>query len=275
MIKFNIFGESHGEAIGVVIENLPSGIEIDNDFIMSEMKRRQGGNGLTTPRVESDIPEIISGVFNGKTTGTPLCAIIKNTNKISEDYSKQKNIPRPSHADFAASIRYNGFNDYRGGGHFSGRLTAPLVFAGAIAKTILRKKNIFVGSHISKIMDIEDEKFDSLNISKEVFDKISESSIAVINDDVANKMISKIKESAENKTSVGGVVETAIIGMPCGVGDPDNSIEGIISNNIFKIPAVKGIEFGLGFSFSDKYGHEVNDQLQYKNGEISLCRIIH
>lgn len=270
MIKYNVFGESHGKAVGIVIENLPSGIEINEDFILREMKRRQGiGKGITTSRKEDDIPEILSGVFEGKTTGTPLCAIIKNSNTISKDYSKLKTVPRPSHADFVALKRYSGYNDYRGGGHFSGRLTAPLVFAGAIAKTILKEKNIFVGSHILKIMDIEDEKFDYLKVNKELFDKIKENLIETINSDISQEMILKIQDAFKNKTSVGGIIETAIIGLPCGIGSPDDSIEGVISKNFFKIPAVKGIEFGLGFEFANKYGHEVNDQMEYENDEIN------
>lgn len=270
MIKYSVFGESHGEAVGIVIENLPSGIEIDYEFILSEMKRRQGmGKGITTSRKEDDIPEILSGAFNGKTTGTPLCAVIKNSNVISKDYSKLKTVPRPSHADLAALKRYNGYNDYRGGGHFSGRLTAPLVFAGALAKCILKEKNIYVGSHILQIMDIRDEEFDYLNVNKEVFEKIKQNQISVIKSDTAEKMIAKIQGAFKEKTSVGGIIETAVTGMPCGIGSPDYSIESIISKNFFKIPAVKGIEFGLGFDFADKYGHQVNDQLEYKDGKIN------
>ena len=266
--EYTIFGESHGEAIGVVIENLPSGIEIDNDFILREMKRRQAKKGgLTTPRIESDVPEILSGVFEGKTTGTPLCAIIINDNTRSKDY--EKDLLRPSHADYTGNVRYKGFNDYRGGGHFSGRLTAPLVFAGAVAKLILKKKGIYVGTHILQTGNVKDDKFDEKMLSKEYFEAIAKKDFAVINDEKGEEMKALIQKAREELTSVGGIIECAVIGMPVGVGSPDkDNLEGVISKNIFRVPAVKGIEFGLGFGFADAYGHEVNDEFCINDGKI-------
>ena len=156
-MRYTIFGESHGPAIGVVLEGVPSGVILDMDFIRAELKRRAPGqNALSTARKEADEPEILSGVFEGRTTGTPLCAVIRNTDTRSKDYAQLQNLPRPSHADYAGSVRYKGYNDYRGGGHFSGRLTAPLVFAGALAKLILKEKGIEIAAHISILGGVED-----------------------------------------------------------------------------------------------------------------------
>ncbi len=266
--EYTIFGESHGEAIGVVIENLPSGISIDNDFILSEMTRRQAKKGgLTTPRIESDIPEILSGVFDGKTTGTPLCAIIRNDNTRSKDYNND--LLRPSHADYTGLVRYDGFNDYRGGGHFSGRLTAPLVFAGAVAKLVLKEKGIFVGAHILQIGNVKDDGFDEKMLSAEYFGTLSKKDFTVINDEKGEEMKSLIQKAREELTSVGGIIECAVIGMPAGMGSPDkDNLEGVISRNVFRVPAVKGIEFGLGFGFANAYAHEVNDAFCINNGKI-------
>ncbi len=266
--EYTIFGESHGEAIGVVIENLPSGIEIDNDFILSEMSRRQAKKGgLTTPRIESDIPEILSGVFEGKTTGTPLCAIIRNDNTRSNDYNGD--LLRPSHADYTGKVRYKGFNDYRGGGHFSGRLTAPLVFAGAVAKLILKKKGIYVGAHILQTGDVKDTTFSKDTLTKEAFSEIAKKDFSVIDDKKGEEMKALIQKAREDLTSVGGIIECAVIGLPAGVGSPDkDNLEGVISKNIFRVPAVKGIEFGLGFGFANAYAHEVNDEICIEDGKI-------
>ncbi len=269
-LEYTVFGESHGPAVGVVVENLPSGIPIDESFISREMNRRRAkGDGLSTPRVEADVPRILSGVFEGKTTGTPLCAVIQNGNTRSGDYDRTKNLARPSHADFTGFVRYKGCNDYRGGGHFSGRLTAPLVFAGAVAKLALREKGIFVGAHILQLGAEKDQSFTEESLTENAFEALAEKDFTVLDDNAGERMKAIIQEARRNLTSVGGIIQCAIIGMPCGVGSPDkDNLEGIIARNIFRVPAVKGIEFGLGFGFASAYGHEVNDEMRMENGEI-------
>ena len=182
-LRYSIFGESHGPGIGVVLEGLPSGLVVDMDFIESEMNRRRAKKGgLSTPRLEEDRPEIISGVFEGRTTGTPLCAMIRNENTISSDYTRTMNLARPSHADYTGRVRYGGYNDYRGGGHFSGRLTAPLVFAGAIAKLWLAEQGVRVGGHILRIGSVEDDSFDLVNVSPDQFDEIAARTLPTISE---------------------------------------------------------------------------------------------
>ena len=269
-LEYTVFGESHGPAVGVVVENLPSGIPIDESFISREMNRRRAkGDGLSTPRVEADVPRILSGVFEGKTTGTPICAVIQNGNTRSGDYDRTKNLARPSHADFTGFVRYKGCNDYRGGGHFSGRLTAPLVFAGAVAKLALRDKGIFVGAHILQVGTEKDQPFTADSLAESAFEALAQKDFTVLDDNVGERMKAIIQEARMNLTSVGGIIQCAVIGMPCGVGSPDkDNLEGMIARNIFRVPAVKGIEFGLGFGFASAYGHEVNDEMRMENGEV-------
>ena len=268
-LRYSIFGESHGPAIGVVIENLPSGIPVDIEFINSELDRRRAKKGgLSTPRLESDLPEIVSGVFEGFTTGTPLCAIIRNGNTRSGDYSRTKDLARPSHADYTGRIRYGGFNDYRGGGHFSGRLTAPMVFAGAVAKLWLKEKGIFVGGHILRVGEAEDLPFDPVHIVPADFQKIASRTLPTISEEAGKAMEAIIQQARMEQTSVGGIVQCAVTGLPAEIGSPDESLEGIIAKNIFSVPAVKGLEFGLGFGFGSAYGHEVNDPMRMENGRV-------
>lgn len=269
-LRYSIFGESHGPAIGVVVENLPSGIPMDMDFITHELDRRRARKGgLSTSRLEGDVPEILSGVFEGKTTGTPLCAVIRNENTRSQDYTRTKDLARPSHADFTGFVRYAGCNDYRGGGHFSGRLTAPLVFAGAVAKLCLREKGITVGGHILQLAEQRDTPFDPTDISPDLLARIAAKDFSVIDDAAGERMKELIQSARMSRTSVGGIVQCAITGMPVGIGSPGrDSIESLIARNIFAVPAVKGIEFGLGFGFASTRGHEVNDQMGLKDGRI-------
>lgn len=268
--KISVFGESHSEAIGVTIDGLPSGILVDLDEIDFEMKRRAPGNDkFSTPRKEADKPKILCGLFNGKTTGTPLCAIIENTNIKSKDYDEIKNLMRPSHSDYTGHIRYNGFNDYRGGGHFSGRLTAPIVFAGSIAKQILKTKGIFIGSHIASVKNVNDDLFDSVNLQKELLDSLLKKPFPTISDAACEKMQNEIMLAKENKNSVGGVVECGVIGIKAGVGSPIFcSVESVISSFLFSVPAVKGVEFGAGFSFSKMIGLDANDEFYIDNGVV-------
>ena len=264
-IKVSIFGESHGNAIGINIDGLPSGFEINMDKILLEMERRAPGkNQLSTSRKEADLPEILSGFFEGKTTGTPLCAIIRNSDTRSKDYAKTKDFMRPGHADFTGYERYSGFNDYRGGGHFSGRITAPLVFAGAICKQILEEKGIFIGAHISSIKDIEDENFNSTNISKEDLLELRNKELPLINTSLEEKMKHTIMQAKYDGDSVGGTIECAVVGIKPGVGNPFfDSVESTLAHLMFSVPAVKGIEFGKGFDMTKLFGSEANDEYYY------------
>lgn len=269
-IKISIFGESHGNAIGINIDGLPSGFEIDMEKIKIEMKRRAPGkNNLSTTRDEEDIPEILSGYFEGKTTGTPLCAIIRNKDTKSKDYSKIKDIPRPSHADYSGSVKYLGFNDYRGGGHFSGRITAPLVFAGAICKQILEKKGIVIGAHILSIKDKKDDKFNYTDISKDTLLSLRNKDLPLLNERIDGEIRECILQAKSEGDSVGGVIECATIGIEAGIGAPFfDSVESTLSHLLFSIPAVKGVEFGSGFEITTLFGSEANDEYYYKDGGI-------
>lgn len=269
-IKLSIFGESHGSAVGINIDGLPSGIKLDMDCITNEMARRAPGrSALSTPRLEKDEFQILSGYFNGRTTGTPLCAIIFNMDKHSGDYEKTKNFMRPSHGDYTGFIKYSGFNDYRGGGHFSGRITAPLVFAGAICRQILNSKDIFIGSHIISIGKINDDHFNMADINTDTIKHLNESNFPVLNNEVQNKMQEEILKAKGEKDSVGGVVETAVINLPPGIGEPFfDSIESTLSHLLFSIPAVKGVEFGAGFEIASMKGSEANDEYYMDGNKV-------
>lgn len=269
-IKYSIFGESHGNSIGIIIDGLPSGIELDIEEINREMRRRAPGkNKFSTARNEKDEFQIQSGYFNNRTTGTPLCITIKNSDQHSKDYEKTKSLLRPSHADYTGFIKYEGFNDYRGGGHFSGRLTAPIVFAGAVAKQILKKKGIIIGSHIKSIGTVEDNYFDSVNIKKELLEELSKKEFPTIDEEKALKMKEEILKCKEELDSIGGIVECAILNLPAGIGSPFfNSVESILSSLMFSIPAVKGVEFGAGFNISRMKGSQANDEFFIENDNI-------
>ena len=269
-IKLSIFGESHGNAIGITIDGLPAGFSIDMDKIMMEMARRAPGkSSLSTPRKESDIPEILSGYFEGKTTGTPLCAIIRNSNTKSKDYSKLKDVMRPGHADYTGAVRYKGFNDYRGGGHFSGRITAPLVFAGAICKQILEVKGIIISAHINSIGKIKDCSFLERDISDELLNSFKEKELPLINTKLEDEMRQEILSARSSGDSIGGTIECAILGVSPGIGDPFfDSVESTLAHLMFSVPAVKGIEFGKGFDISKMRGSEANDEYYLENGNI-------
>ena len=261
-IKLSIFGESHGKAIGINIDGLPAGIELDMDYIKKEMLRRAPGrSALSTARLEEDRFEILSGYFNGRTAGTPLCAVIYNTDQHSEDYEETKNLLRPSHGDYTGFVKYMGFNDYRGGGHFSGRLTAPLVFAGAVCKQILESHNIIIGSHVKSIGSIQDEYFDPVEINSELIRSLNTSTFPVIDKKVEQDMKDTIINARNEKDSVGGIIETAVINLPTGLGEPFfDSVESTLSHLLFSIPGVKGVEFGAGFKITGMKGSEANDE---------------
>lgn len=266
--KISIFGESHSCGIGVVIDGIPSGFELDMSEISKQLRRRAPGrNKLSTPRAEADEVQILSGLYNGKTTGTPLCGIIMNTNTRSGDYTPE--LLRPGHADYTAIKKYGESRDFRGGGHFSGRITAPLVFAGAIARQVLEKKGLVIGAHILNIGGICDEKFDGTALKKETLAALSQKDFPVLGEEVGEKMRALIEEKRLDKNSVGGVIECGICGMLPGVGDPFfESAESKLSSIMFSIPAVKGIEFGAGFEFAGLDGKSANDEFYIENGEI-------
>lgn len=271
-IKLSIFGESHGEVIGCVIDGLPSGIELDMDKIYVDMARRAPGKDKSsTPRLEKDIPNIISGVLNNVTTGAPLTMVIQNTNTKSGDYSNLMTLPRPSHSDYPAYVKYGGNNDVCGGGHFSGRLTAPLVFAGAVAKQILSDKGITIGAHIAKIGSVSDDMFDKNNISAELLNELNTQSFSTISADAQAKMRDVIEDARLNQDSIGGAVECAAIGLPVGIGaNIFSTVESQLASILFGIPAVKGVEFGAGFDFAQMTGSQANDAYCVKDGKIAL-----
>lgn len=264
-IHISIFGESHGKAIGVVIDGLQSGIKLDMEAIDKEMARRAPGkNKFSTQRKEADEIQIVSGFFNGRTTGTPLTALIWNSDQHSNDYSNIKDTPRPGHADYTGFIKYEGFNDYRGGGHFSGRITAPLVFAGAVAKQILMSKGIIIGSHILSIYDVKEEYFDKANINKETLEALLNKEFPVMDDEKGMEMKTAILKAKEELDSVGGIIECCALNLPAGLGDPFfDSVESTLSHLLFSVPAVKGVEFGLGFDITKVKGSKANDEYYY------------
>lgn len=272
-MKHMIFGESHGKAIGVVLSNVPAGIELDMDEIAFEMSRRAPGKSpLSTARKEADIPQILSGVFEGRTTGTPLAAMIQNTDQHSKDYSKTKDLARPGHADYTGFMRYQACNDYRGGGHFSGRLTAPLVFAGAVAKQVLLQEGITIGAHIKQVANIQDVTFDEEKYpaSNHTFSKLAHKSFPVLDDAKGKEMQEAIMAAKMDLDSVGGVIECAVKGLPAGIGSPDfgENVEGVFAQHMFAVPAVKGIAFGAGYDCASMRGSQMNDPFYMHCGEV-------
>ena len=266
-MRHMIFGESHGPAIGVVLEGVPAGLELDLEQVQKELDRRKPGQDPTaTARKESDLVEVLSGVFEGKTTGAPLAMVIRNSDQHSKDYESIRYTPRPSHGDYAGFIKSRGCLDYRGGGHFSGRLTAPLVAAGAVAKQVLAGRGVQVGAHISSIYGICDAALEDPEELKAVAAK----SFPVLNDSKGEEMRQAILEAKGEQDSVGGAIECAVTGLPAGLGAPDFgcNVEGIFSQYLFAVPAVKGIEFGAGVAFSLMRGSEANDPFAVEDGKV-------
>lgn len=269
-LKISIFGESHGVGIGLTIDGLPSGFPIDLERINYEMERRAPGrNNLSTARKEGDKIEILSGLFEGKTTGTPLCGMIRNSDKRSKDYSKLKSLMRPGHADYTGNIRYDGFNDYRGGGHFSGRITAPLVFGGAICKQILESHGIKIVSHIKSIGTVEDESFNPVNVSDKLIEELPKMELPLINKALDNDIRNEILTAKSEGDSIGGIIECAIINVEAGIGNPFfDSVESTLAHLLFSVPAVKGVEFGEGFNITKLRGSEANDEFYYDEDKV-------
>ncbi len=265
-IVITLFGESHGEYIGAVLDGLAPGIKIDHEYIKAKLALRRPVGRISTARVEADEYEIVSGVFNGYTTGTPLCILIKNTNKKSADYGERLDVPRPGHADYTARMKYHGFEDHRGGGHFSGRVTAALVAAGAILASALEDKGILIGSHITELHGAFDRPFEDIEADIQL---VNQKQFPTLTDNAEASMVKEIEKAAAVGDSVGGILESGIVGLPAGLGEPwFDSMESMLSHGLFSVPSVKGVEFGLGFAFADVYGSEGNDAFAIKDGRV-------
>jgi chorismate synthase len=272
--KITSFGESHGELIGIVIDGVPAGLIINADFIQNELDmRRPAQSSIVSPRDEKDKIKILSGVFNDKSTGAPICIIIENQDVDSSKYEIFKEFLRPSHVDYSILKKYGGFSDYRGSGRFSGRITAGFVIAGAIAKQILNKYNINIFAYTKSIGTILDgKKYDPVN-NKDLISLRESSLVRSLDPEKSKLMIELIKEVKEHKDSIGGIIKCIITNFPEGKGGPlFNSLESIISGAIFSIPAIKGIEFGAGFKSSSMKGSEHNDPWIYKDGKIQTSK---
>lgn len=269
ILRISVFGQSHGRAVGVLIDGLPAGEAIDLEALQRFMDRRRPGKSpLSTARKETDLPLFLSGLENGATCGAPLCAMIENADQHSRDYSELADKPRPGHADYTAAVKWNGRADMRGGGHFSGRLTAPLCVAGGIAKQILARRGIFVGAHLHCVNHIYDESF-PLYPTAELFAAVAGKPFPVISDESGERMQKEILSARNNLDSVGGVIECAAIGLPAGLGDPMfDGTENRLAAALFGIPAVKGVEFGAGFHAAKLNGSENNDPFVLVDGEV-------
>ncbi len=275
--QISLFGESHGAGVGVVIDGMPAGLKLDFEALETFMKRRAPGRDKTsTPRKESDRPELLSGILSGVTTGAPLTAFIRNSDTHSGDYAELALLARPGHADYTGFLRYGGFNDVRGGGHFSARLTAPLVFAGGIAKQLLAAQGILVGAHIARAACIDDQRFNPVQLDAQTLLCAEARDFPVLDEQAGLKMREMIEAARLAQDSVGGIVECGIIGVPAGVGSPIfDGIENRIASILFGIPAVKGIEFGAGFAAADLRGSENNDSFVMDGGAVRTQTNLH
>lgn len=265
-VSTTVFGESHGVGIGVVIDGFAPGIAVDSDFIGHQLALRRPAGKISTARREQDEYSIVSGVFEGRTTGTPICIMIPNTAAHSADYTATRSLARPGHADYTAYAKYHGFEDYRGGGHFSGRITAALVAGGAIAISALRERGIWIGTHISRCAGVADRDF--CDIEGDIR-KLSDTYFPVLDDPSAEQMRTVIEAAADSGDSVGGVLETAVIGMPAGVGEPwFDTAEGVLAHALFGIPGIKGVEFGAGFGIGEMRGSSANDPFRMEGDRV-------
>ena len=269
-IKISVFGESHGNGIGVVIDGLPAGEAIDMEAVLLQMSRRAPGRDKTaTPRKESDLPKILSGILGSTLTGAPLCAVIENTNTRSGDYGNLLSQPRPGHSDYTAFVKYNAANDIRGGGHFSGRLTAPLVFAGAVCRQLLEKRGIKIAAHIESIGSVRDSRFDPVGIDTELIERLNRSSFALIDEGVEQAMRDEVEAARLDRDSVGGTIECIVTGFPKGHGTPlFDGIDSRLASLLFAVPAVRGVAFGSGFLSAQMTGSAHNDPYVLQNGSV-------
>jgi len=265
-VAVTLFGESHGEYIGATVDGLAPGIEINHEYISHMLTLRRPAGKISTARKEKDEYKIVSGIANDRTTGTPITVLIPNENVNGGDYAQMLTVARPSHADYTADCKYHGFQDTQGGGHFSGRITAALVAVGAICKCALEQKGIYIGTHVKKCAGVSDREFADLTSD---INTLNEKTFAVLDEASEEKMQKEILAAASDGDSVGGILETAVIGMPKGVGEPwFDTVEGLLSHMIFSIPAVKGIEFGAGFALSDMRGSTANDPFKMEDGKV-------
>lgn len=270
LLKISVFGQSHGTAIGVVVDGLPAGEAVDLTELQAFLDRRKPGkNPLSTARKEADAPTFLSGLENGMTCGAPLCTVIQNGDQHSGDYAGLTDTPRPGHADYTAAVKWGGHADMRGGGHFSGRLTAPLCIAGGIAKQILARRGVFVGAHLKEVAGIPDAPF-PLRPSAELFQEVAAKAFPVLDDGAGERMRAAILAAREDLDSVGGIVECAATGLPAGLGDPMfDGVENRLAAALFGIPAVKGLEFGAGFDAARLRGSENNDPFVLDHGAVA------
>ncbi len=269
-VSVTLFGESHGLYVGAVVDGLAPGIPVDGARISAQLALRRPEGGLSTARREPDGFQIVSGVFQGRTCGTPLCILIPNVRQDSRDYEETKNLARPGHADYAAQMKYHGWQDYRGGGHFSGRITAALAAAGAVALTALERKGVAVRSHVLACGGAEDRPFSESEaaIRAEIASLAGEA-FPVLESAAKEKMEAAIRSAKEDGDSVGGILETAVCGLPAGVGEPwFDTVEGVLSHALWSVPAVKGVSFGAGFGFADLRGSEANDPFRMDGDRV-------
>ena len=269
-IRLSLFGQSHGEAIGCVLDGMPAGEAVDFDALQAFMKRRAPGGAYATKRKESDEVRIVSGLFNGHTCGAPLCVLIGNSDVRSSDYEQMHDLPRPGHADYPAEVKYQGHQDYRGGGHFSARITAALCAAGGILIQCLARRGVAVGAHLLSVGNVLDKPYDPMSVSKDDL-LAAQSGFPTLSENSAESMKTLIDEVRTAGDSIGGVVECAVIGLPIGVGSPVfDGVENAIAKSVFAIPAVKGIEFGEGFAAARMRGSQNNDPYEWKDGKPAL-----
>ena len=265
-VSVTLFGESHGSMIGAVLDGIAPGVPVDETYITRQLTLRRPAGKTGTQRRETDAFQIVSGVFEGKTTGTPLCILIPNEQVHSQDYTAMHTLARPGHADYTAFCKYHGYADYRGGGHFSGRITAALVAVGAVALTALRQKGVRIGTHVARCAGVSDRAFGDLGAD---VDALADKTFAVLDAQAAEEMRSRIEEAAAQGDSVGGVLETVVTGLPAGVGEPwFDTVEGVLSHALFSVPAVKGVQFGDAFDMADAFGSEFNDAFCMQDGRV-------
>lgn len=270
-ITVTLFGESHGASVGCVLDGVAAGVKMDEGFMAQQMDKRRAKGTISTARQEADAVHIQSGVVNGVCTGTPICLLIENTNTKSADYAKTQTLLRPGHADYTAHVKYKGFEDARGGGHFSGRLTAPLVAAGSIFTHLLAGKGVCIATHMAECAGVKDNTFaqDAKTMAQQMA-ALNAQDFAVLDAEKGLAMQQLIEMAAKDGDSVGGILETVITGLPVGLGEPFfGSVESELAKALFSIPAVKGVEFGLGFAFADKKGSTANDAFTVQAEKIS------
>lgn len=269
-ITLTVFGESHGPAVGAAVTGLAPGVPVDTDFMRAQMELRRAKGKISTARTEADAVRIVSGVSRGVATGTALTLLIENTNTRSADYAKAAGLLRPGHADYTAFLKYGGYQDARGGGHFSGRLTAPVVAACSIFTRLLRQKGVRIATHLARCAGVDDAPFsDDPALLQEQAEALNRAEFAVLDAARGAEMTRAIEAAAAAGDSVGGILETVLLGLPAGLGEPFfGSVESTLAALFFSIPAVKGVEFGLGFGFADLRGSTANDPFRMKNGRI-------